>query len=406
MNVVCLVIDRLHAGYVGAYGNTWIETPAFDRLACQSLLLERALIDSPELERLYRSYWHGWHALCPEKPPEAGPSLPELFRRSGATTALLSDEPLLARLPAAEDFDELIRIDPPWRPRTAERIERTHFSRCFERMVDWLGSVGESFLLWCHLGGLGTTWDAPGEFRRAYMEPGDPPPPEGADVPEQTLPPDCDPDVLLGVSQCYAGQVSLLDSCLGAFLDFFDRLPDAEETLLAVISARGSPLGEHGRVGPCDEPLYGELVHVPWMVRLPEGAGAAARSQALVEPADLWATLLDFIGADDLPPSPSAKSVLPPARGEGGPQRDRLCMTGLHGERSIRTPAWFLRGGDRPELYAKPDDRWEVNDVASLCPEVVESLTDALRQCERTLSSGGRPADLPPLDDVLINGLE
>ena len=43
MNVVCLVIDRLQAGYVGAYGNTWIETPNLDRLASQSFLLEHAL---------------------------------------------------------------------------------------------------------------------------------------------------------------------------------------------------------------------------------------------------------------------------------------------------------------------------------------------------------------------------
>ena len=65
MNAICLVFDRLHAGYVGAYGNSWIDTPWLDRLASQSLLLDCALVDSPDLERLYRSYWQGWHALCP-----------------------------------------------------------------------------------------------------------------------------------------------------------------------------------------------------------------------------------------------------------------------------------------------------------------------------------------------------
>ena len=52
MNAICLVFDRLHAGYLGAYGNSWIETPAFDRLASQSFLFDRALIDSPELPLL------------------------------------------------------------------------------------------------------------------------------------------------------------------------------------------------------------------------------------------------------------------------------------------------------------------------------------------------------------------
>ena len=27
MNAICLVVDRLHAGYLGAYGNAWIDTP-------------------------------------------------------------------------------------------------------------------------------------------------------------------------------------------------------------------------------------------------------------------------------------------------------------------------------------------------------------------------------------------
>ena len=181
MNVVSLVIDRLSAGYVGAYGNTWIETPNLDRLACQSLLLENALIDSPDLERLYRSYWLGWHALCPEPPAESRPSLAASLGESDTRNVLLTDEPLLDRCPGAMDFDEVIRIDPPWQPETAGRIDQTHFSRCFERMIDRLASLRGPFMLWCHLGGLGTTWDAPPEFRRAYQEPGDPPPPEGAE---------------------------------------------------------------------------------------------------------------------------------------------------------------------------------------------------------------------------------
>ena len=405
MNVVCLVIDRLQAGYVGAYGNTWIETPNLDRLACQSFLLENSLIDSPDLERLYRSYWQGWHALCSSPPPETRPSLPALLRAADAATALLTDEPLLARHPGAEDFDDLIEINPPWQPEIARRIDQTHFSRCFERAIDWLSSVQDPFMLWCHLGGLGTTWDAPLEFRQAYREPGDPPPPEGAEVPERTLPPDCDPDEVLGISQSYAGQVSLLDACLGAFLEMFDGLPAAGETLLTVTSSRGFPLGEHQRVGPCDDALFGELVHVPWMIRFPDAAGAAARSQALVEPADLWATLLDWWKLDDVPYSPSAESILRLVRRENGPLRDRLCIAGREGGRAIRTPAWFLRAGDPPKLFAKPDDRWEVNDVTSLCPEVTECLRDALAQYEQTLSSG-RIADLPALSDILVNGLE
>ena len=80
MNALCLVFDRLHAGYLGAYGNTWIETPALDRLASRSLVFDRALVDSPQLERLYRSYWQGQHALCPAT-EESRPGLAALLAR-------------------------------------------------------------------------------------------------------------------------------------------------------------------------------------------------------------------------------------------------------------------------------------------------------------------------------------
>jgi arylsulfatase A-like enzyme len=404
MNAICLVFDRLHAGYAGAYGNSWIETPAFDRLASQAFLFDRALIDSPELDKLYRSYWQGWHALCPAV-PEARPSLAALLRGTDVTTVLLTDEPQVARHPLAADFDELIEIDPPWQPSGAGKIEQTHFGRCFVQIIDWLERARGPFLLWCHLGGLGTTWDAPLRFRQAYWDEGDPPPPEMADVPDRMLPADYDPDELLGITQAYCGQVTLLDTCLGAFLDFFYGLPISSETLLTLTSARGFPLGEHARVGPCDGALFAETLHVPWLMQFPDAIGAAVRSQALIEPSDLWASLLDWWGIVAPPHSPTAASVLRLVRQEVGALRDHLCMAGRNGQRAIRTPAWFLRANLDPELFAKPDDRWEINNVASRCQDVVECLLDALTAYELTLPAG-RVCDLPPLSDVLLNGLE
>ena len=318
---------------------------------------------------------------------------------------MLTDELAVARHPLVVDFDELIEIDPPWQPKGAEEIEQTHLARCFVQAIDWLESARRPFLLWCHLAGLGTAWDAPLGFRHTYWEDGDPEPPTSAEVPEMMLEEDHDPDKLLGISQAYAGQVSLLDTCLGAFLEFVDGSPAGGETVLALTSARGFPLGEHRRVGPCDEALYGELVHVPLMLRLPGFSGAAARSRALVEPADLWATLLDCCGAEDVPESPTGGSLMPIVRQEVELLRDRLCIAGDRSDRAIRTPAWYLRTAAEPELFAKPDDRWEVNNVSDRCREVVECLRDVLAQYEQTLHSG-RVSELPPLSEVLLSGLE
>ncbi len=406
MNVICLVVDRLHCGHVGAYGNSWIETPEMDRLASRSIVFDQALIDSPRLELLYRSYWRGWHAMCPHEPPEDRPTLPTMFRDAGIGTALLTDERAVAGRRAAEDFDELIEIDPPEQPQTAGEIDETHLAKCFAQAISWLTSAPRPFLLWCHLAGMGTVWDAPPAFRHAYWDEGEPDPPTSADVPDVMLSEDPDPDEVLGIAQSYAGQVSLLDACLGALLEFLDATPAGKETLLVLTGARGFPLGEHRRVGTCDDALYGELVHVPLVMQFPDGLGAMVRSRALVEPADLWATLWDCCGTGDhVPRSPTAGSLMPIIQGERIALRDRLCIVGQRHERAMRTPAWYLRACGEMELFAKPDDRYEVNNVADRCRDVVECLEDTMARYEQMLRSGDI-SDLPPLSDVLLNGLE
>jgi len=406
MNTLCLVIDRLHVGHVGAYGNSWIETPALDRLASEAFTADQFLIDTPHLESLYRSYWYGRHALLRGEPPDGRSALPELLTAAGVAATLLTDEPIVARHPSARGFDQIIRLELPEYPDVADHLDQTHLAQCFARVVDWLESAREPFMLWCHLTGLGGPWDAPLEFRRRYAEEDDPDPPDSADIPCRLLEKDYDPDELLGICQAYAGQVSLLDTCLGALLEFLEASPVGQSTLVMLLSARGFPLGEHRRVGPFDDALYGELVQVPLVMRFPDAQGAAARSQALVHPPDLWATLLDWSWMTDLPDAPAAKSLLPLIRQEVDDWgRDRLCIVDGGAERAIRTSAWYLRDAASPELFAKPDDRWEVNDVADRCADLIEPLRQAFDRYEEALRSN-QFAHPPPLDEILLTGLD
>jgi arylsulfatase A-like enzyme len=425
VNAICLVIDRLHSGFLGALGNTWIETPAFDRLAAESFIFDQMLVDSPQLGPLYRSFWQGLHALAPavgspNSINEGRPTLPGLLREAGVQCTLMSDETAVISHPLAIEFDSCIQIDPPWQSQTAAEgaYEETHLARCFLQIMEWVQTAKRPFFLWCHLGSLGTTWDAPLECRERYWDESDPPLLTSADVPDRMLKPGFDPDELLVYTQAYAGQIALLDTCLGGFLEVLDANPKkggwplAHKTMLALTASRGLPMGEHLRLGPCDEALHGELVHVPLVLRFPDRLGAAARSQALVEPADLWATLLDRWRPrassqqpwPAVPPSPTGVSLMPLVREEPAATRERLVVAGVGQERAIRTPAWYLRKAEPPELYAKPDDVWEVNDVANRCQDVVECLLDAADQYEQAIYSGTLDT-LPPLSDVLVEGL-
>jgi len=405
MNAIVLVIDRLHAGYVGAYGNAWVATPSLDRLAVESVVFDQCLIESPRLESLCRSYWQGRHPLGGEALPDDRPALPSLLRSAGVTTTLLTDEPVVARHPLAGSFDSLVELPGPGLVEVADEIDETHLAACFARLIDWLQSPREPFLAWCHLSGLGGPWDAPLEFRNRYAEEDDPDPPDSAEVPCEMLPSDYDPDRLLGISQAYAGQVSLLDVCVGALVESLADSPAGRDSLFVLASARGFPLGGHLRVGAYDESLYGELVHVPLWMRFPDSRGAAVRSRALVRPADLWPTLLEWWGVPDLPHSPDAASLMPLVREEVESIRDRVCLVAGDTERAIRTPAWFLREAAEPELFAKPDDRWEVNDVADRCQDVVDLLRTAYAEYLRALCSGELDS-LPPLAEILLTGLD
>jgi hypothetical protein len=77
------------------------------------------------------------------------------------------------------------------------------------------------------------------------------------------------------------------------------------------------------------------------------------------------------------------------------------------GERAIRTPAWFMREMKRDEettheLFAKPDDRWEANEISSRCAGVVEMLATEMDRCAAAAASG-QLAESPPLADLLCD---
>ncbi len=403
MNAICLAIDRWHVGHVGAYGNAWIETPSLDSLACESFTFDQALVGCPGTEEFYRSVWQGRHPLLGDSPARAA-NLPRRLTEASIATTLLTDESVVAGNPMAEAFDELIELDPPERIAAADQLSSTHLAGCFAQIIDWLASARGPFLLWVHLSSMGACWDAPYEFRRRYAEPGDPAPPRSAEVPRMTLPDDFDPDVLLGITQSYAAQVSLLDVCLGALLESLQEMPLGRETFLAVLSARGFPLGEHGRVGACDEALHAELVHLPMMLRFPDRLGAAGRSQALVTPADLRPTLLDWWSLEHTEPATFGASLMPIVRGEVETIRDRLLLGSPSFETAIRTPAWYMQLLEAPRLYVKPDDRWEVNDVADRCPEVVEELQEVADDFQSCLESD-QLNRLVPLGEILHSGV-
>ena len=439
MNIVCIVVDRLHWGYLGCYGNTWVATPAVDRLASEGFVFAQGIAESTDLAETYDCYWRGTSVLQRRlKTPQAPlPTLIERARASGRRTILVTDEPLVAEHPAGAAFDDTVELDaPPSECPPAADAGSTFAARILTEAIDRLAPNTAPFFLWVHTRGLGGPWDAPPEYRNRYAEEDDPPPPEFTAVPHEVLPDDADLDRRFGIAQAYAGQVTLLDACLGGLLEHLEEAGLAENTAVVLLAPRGMALGEHGVVGMFDDRLYGELVQTPCIIRLPDGRGRLRRSQALVQASDWYFTLADLCEtANDSPTSaaidadaaraPLPRSVLPLIDDPTTAWRDRalvvgpIAESGCVSELGIRTPAWYLRCHASPlaepereddvadeappdELFAKPDDAWEANDVADRCVDVVEQLRQAAVEGQAAVVAGAVPA---PLSADIAQGL-
>jgi arylsulfatase A-like enzyme len=403
-NAIVFVVDRLSAGMIGPYGNTWLETRNLNRLASQSLLFDFANSDSISLDTIVRSYWSGLHSMAPADALQAGRSLPACLSQQGIESTLLTDDEQVEQFTLSEQFSHRLFVPLEQRDRPAKSVEDSTLASITAAAIGQIEELAAGQLLWVHAAGMNAAWDAPLEFRNAFADEDDPIPPEFVDPPSRMLSDDSDPDEMLGLMHAYAGQVTLFDICLGAMLDAIDEQVQTE-TLFVLTSPRGFPLGEHQRVGAWDSSLYNESLSVPLMLRVPEKYLDAQRSQILAQPPDLFDTLLGWF---EVPAERSGRfgtDLIQLAQGNSAKERDRVCSVSPS-ERALRTPAWFLRQDENEiELFVKPDDRWEMNNVVQRCPSVADEMLAALDEFQKWAESGAEEP-LSELSDVLLHGLE
>ncbi len=376
---------------MGAYGNTWFETDNFNRLAARSLLFEQAISPSATLESAYQQLWG----------PDDQCEFFQTLGQSGISSTLITDESVVEDLESAAAFDRVIPIRHPDQPRLADRVEQTELASFFAQTTQWLMGMEHGTLGWLHSRGLSGAWDAPYERRQRLADSEDPDPPRFCTPPSSRYVAGVDdPDELLGYQQACAAQVILIDDFLGAILELMETDPIWQSTLFCVMSTRGYPLGEHQRVGEpvassesselldldhpesgFDTQLYNESIHVPLMMCLPNRPEfkqtRAVRNASLVRPSCLSEFLINWLTGSAEAIEKRWQSI---AYSMPEPRREVVCTIAGQAQ-TIQTHAWKLvRRGAHVELYVKPDDRCEVNDVSRRCPHVVAQLIGLLDQ--------------------------
>lgn len=400
--LLLVTIDRLPAWLLPPWGCTWVSMPALTRLAAQGVVFDRLLATSDSPAETLAALAGG------SAPEDRGPwPLLEAACAADLAPALITDDADVAAKAAAHATAMNVPIR---RTATlATDASATNLGRLFAAAAGCLAAGNHRFI-WCHVTSLGEVWDAPDEYREAYLDPDDPPPPAGATVPDQQVDATTDPDLVVGMRHAFAGQLTLLDECLGQLLEAMPAA--AHDWAVLVAGVRGLGLGLHDRLGPGPMAPFSELIQLPAVLVAPEGLMAAQRYGGLVTPADLGATLGELLGlpspADDDPRQGRSLTTL--FRHWSWPARDRVISTTATGV-ALATPAWLLiaappslapsAAGIPPLLFAKPDDFFERSDVADRCPAV----TDELAALAALAIREPREAWMRPLSAAAVQGV-
>jgi len=262
-------------------------------------------------------------------------------------------------------------------------------------------SDGLPDVIWLHLSGLTSAWDAPYEYRLALCDEDDPRPSFSQEPVSFQVNKTTDLDEVFQAMCAASGQAKLIDH-LWSWIDaYIEQLPDRAQLAVLLAGIRGYPLGEHGCVGlrddSCNEETnagfripHSELVHVPLIVQpgfLPLGyrTGRLTQSMAIRGFVEEWLNDAE----DGLTTSQIAELGLlghnkPPIFLEDDTGEGESCWIESFPYESIYTRYWAAifdsAKGDVTRIYLMPDDRWQQNDVLNRVAEVADAMIDLRSQ--------------------------
>lgn len=363
---IVITIDGINALMLGLQGNTSVVTIAFDTLAAQGVSFDFAFSRSCDLPTALGTMMTG---------ADGHP----ITSRGAGHHFFVSDCPVAIAAAEAAQFDSILEVPLTSPHAAADSVAQTRAAGFFSAAIESLESVEQGDLLWLHFSGLSAWWDAPMKMRQQYQAPDDP------DVYGDVTPPDFlfdaeadDPDLLVSVQQaCYA-QVTTIDQVLEIFLQHLTQHSVGRTSVVIVSATRGYSLGEHGYVG-IGKTLHSPSLHVPLLAKLPDAlqSNQNIRSHRLIQTSAVgrWINHSESI-IDDCQTIMASDS--------------RPIFFSTKRDLAIQTATWKLMrcvdtdGIITESLFAKPDDRWEVNDVARRCPQIVDDLERKLAKRDAT----------------------
>ena len=301
LNLIFILIDTLRSDHLSAYGYERRTSPILDSVAAAGIrfahVRSQCSWTKPSMASMWTSSYVartgvvGWqHAL-----PEEATMPAEILSKAGFRTAGIWRNGWIANnFGFAQGFDVYFRPSPARRP---ERIQTGNPSAqafmptdldATESAAQFLRTFGEErFFLYLHLMDV-----------HQYLY----------DQDSAQFGPQYD--------DAYDNSILWVDKNVGLVLAELEKLGLDDDTIVVIGSDHGEAFGEHGGEGH-GRNLYREVTEVPLIIKLPQLLTEGVVVEPLVQNVDIWPTLLELLGAPELP-SAQGTSLLPLIRHAAG----------------------------------------------------------------------------------------
>jgi arylsulfatase A-like enzyme len=439
-NLLLVIVDSIRADHLGSYGRRNAHTPNFDALARESLRFTHAYPEAfptgPARATIYGGRrlfpFADWSGPPPDMPGTPGwqaipaQNLVTQLRAAGWFTALAVDTPWVlvdsqkpfqqalhryvpipgqtgtVTKPASLISDaELARHVPPrildsssgqkMRQYLANQVGRRDEAdylpaRVFTagmRLLEEANRQKKPFALMLDCFDPHEPWDPPdkyvklhgGDVSRAW----DP----GTVLNGTTATNGLAPADVAQMKALYRAELSMADHWFGNFMQRFHELKLERETLILFLSDHGFLLGERGYVAKMATQCHPELIHVPLMIRDPEGRGAGRTTDYFTQTQDVATTLLRA-GTVRRPDFMDGQDLLPLLEGKRGKRKlkRRDYVTGSYSSIVFaRDRRWSYMGDNQnadPQLFDHSRDPGEIHDLAAARPKRARRMYDGM----------------------------
>ncbi|MDX1631173.1 MAG: sulfatase [Thermoanaerobaculia bacterium] len=402
-NVVLLMADTLRADHLSAYGYERETSPWLDRFAeTEAVLFESAFSQAactfPSVNSLltsrYPQVFLGREDRSQGIPPEV-PSLADLLRDEGYSTAAVSASPIVRATPSKHNptagfgrgFDTF-HEDCHWR--SASCVTRA--------ALDRLEDLTEPFFLYLHYMDPHSLYALPADAEPRfsgpyegldYIEAGDPNPIEAALYKEKREPEVEERDIQHLVD-LYDDSIRYMDRWWSVLVEELKSRGVWDRTIVLIVGDHGEELMERGHMGHC-RTLSDAILRTPLVIRVP-GVEGGRRVDGVVQNLDLVPTVLELLGVRGRGEELEGRSLVDAIHGEGLAPDERYTFAWQAWQRSVRDGRYKLVrgiGGGPPRLFDLTSDPLELKDVSEEHREILRRLGRRLVQWRR-LHEGSR----------------